>query len=195
MGRSRATRGFYDVIQVESITPAQTTTFDEAREQIQQTLVAACQQSSRSRSRRISRAKWTARTACADDYRIDRCSNADSPPDPCTEEVAETRGCDAPVVSTSPIAPGKPAFGAPAPTGLPQGPIRPGAADAPGWGPAGPGPGCAFRAPSRRAPRLQVPSRRAPRPRVRHRARAAARRAAGLSRSARCRRAARRTGA
>ncbi|HZO08368.1 MAG TPA: peptidyl-prolyl cis-trans isomerase [Myxococcota bacterium] len=137
VGPFESDQGFY-VIQVESITPAQTTTFDEAREQIQQTLVAARQQELAQSFQEDFQAKWTARTVCADDYRIDRCSNAESPPDPCTEEVAETQGCDAPVVSTRPIAPGTAGvFGAPAPTGLPQGPISPAPPTPPGGVPPG----------------------------------------------------------
>jgi len=129
--------GFY-VIQVEKITPAETTPLDDAREQIRQTLVAARQQQIAQSFQEDFQAEWTARTFCADDYRIDRCSNAEPPADPCTEEVAETQGCDAPVPSTRPIPPGTAGvFGAPAPQGLPQGPITPQAAAPPGGVPPG----------------------------------------------------------
>jgi foldase protein PrsA len=136
-GPFESEQGFY-VIQVESITPAQTTPLDEATEQIRQTLVAARQQELAQSFQEDFQAKWVARTVCADDYRIDRCSNAEPPADPCTEEVAETQGCDAPVVSTRPIAPGTAGvFGAPAPAGLPQGPITPTPPTPPGGVPPG----------------------------------------------------------
>ncbi len=125
--------GWY-VIQVEKTTPAETTPLDEAREQIQQTLIAARQQEVAAAFQEDFQAKWVARTFCAEDYAIDRCANAPAPPDPCTEEVAETQGCDAPVPSTRPIAPGTAGvFGTPAAAGLPQGPIAP-PAEAPAGG-------------------------------------------------------------
>ena len=94
------------MIQVEQITPAETTPLEEATEQITQTLLAARQQQIAQSFQEDFQTKWVARTFCADDYRIDRCSNAEPPPNPCTEEIAETEGCDAPVPSTRPIAPG-----------------------------------------------------------------------------------------
>lgn len=115
--------GFY-VIQVEKITEATTTPLADASDQIKQTLVAARQQQIVSDFQEDFQNEWTARTVCADGYRIDQCSNAEPPPSACTEKAAESTGCDAPVPSTKPIAPGTAGvFGAPAPTGLPQGPI------------------------------------------------------------------------
>jgi foldase protein PrsA len=127
--------GFY-VIQVEAIEPAVTRGLDDevqpagggapaqtVADQIRATLVAARQQEIAQAFQDDFQAKWIARTVCADGYRIDRCSNADPLPDPCTEEVAETQGCDAPVASTRPIEPGtNGVFGTPATPGLPQGP-------------------------------------------------------------------------
>jgi foldase protein PrsA len=129
--------GFY-VIQVENVTPAQTTPLSEASENIRQTLVSARQQELAQAFQEDFLTEWTAKTYCAEGFRIDRCSNADPPPDACTEELAETQGCDAPVPSTRPQAPGTTGvFGAPAIQGLPQGPITPAAEQPPGGVPPG----------------------------------------------------------
>jgi parvulin-like peptidyl-prolyl isomerase len=137
VGPFESEQGFY-VIQVETINEAATTPIEDASEQIRQTLVAARQQELAQSFQEDFQAEWTARTVCADEYRIDRCSNAEPPPSPCTEEAAETQGCDAPVLSTRPIAPGTAGvFGAPAPTGLPQGPITPAPPTPPGGVPPG----------------------------------------------------------
>lgn len=128
--------GFY-VIQVESITPAATQQLDDeiqqaaagapaqtVADQIRATLVATRQQEIAQAFQDDFQTKWVARTFCADGFRIDRCSNAEPLPDPCTEDVAESQGCDAPVPSTKPIAPGSTGvFGSPAAVGLPQGPV------------------------------------------------------------------------
>ncbi|HEX2128089.1 MAG TPA: peptidyl-prolyl cis-trans isomerase, partial [Solirubrobacterales bacterium] len=123
--------GWY-AIQVESISPAQTQPLDcppddedctPASDTIRQTLLAARQQQLASAFQQDFTAKWRARTVCAEDRLVERCSNAEAPDDPCTEEVAEETGCGAPVPSTKPILPGTAGvFGAPAPAGLPQGP-------------------------------------------------------------------------
>jgi foldase protein PrsA len=137
VGPFESEQGFY-VIQVEAINAASTTPIEDATEQIQQTLVAARQQELAQSFQEDFQAKWTARTICAEDYRIDRCANVEPPPSPCTEEAAETQGCDAPVPSMRPIAPGTAGvFGAPAPTGLPQGPITPAPPTPPGGIPPG----------------------------------------------------------
>jgi foldase protein PrsA len=143
--------GFY-VIQVEAIEPGVTRGLEEevqpaaggapaqtVADQIRATLVAARQQEVAQAFQEDFQNKWIKRTMCADGYRIDRCSNAEPPPDPCTEDVAETQGCDAPVPSTRPIAPGtNGVFGTPPTPGLPQGPIssQP-SAGAPGLVPGG----------------------------------------------------------
>ncbi len=162
--------GFY-VIEVEKITEATTTPVEEASDQIRQTLAATRQQEIAQSFQADFQAKWTARTFCAEGYRIDRCANADPPPDPCTEEVAETQGCDAPVPSTRPIAPGSnTVFGAPAAVGLPQGPqsgqaelpaggVPPGLAPVPGAPPGTVPPGTA---PPGTAPPGTVPPGTAP---------------------------------
>lgn len=117
--------GFY-VIEVQKTTPATTTSLEDATEQIEQTLVAARQQELAQTFQTNFRNKWVARTFCADGYRIDDCANAEAAPSTCTEEVAESQGCPAPVPSTKPIAPGTATvFGTAAPPALPQGPISP----------------------------------------------------------------------
>jgi foldase protein PrsA len=137
VGPFESEQGFY-LIQVEAINAAETTPLADATEQITQTLASARQQQIAQAFQEDFQTKWVARTVCADDFRIDRCSNAEPLPSPCTEEVAETQGCDAPVASTRPIAPGTAGvFGAPAPTGLPQGPISPAPATPPGGLPPG----------------------------------------------------------
>lgn len=150
--------GFY-LIQVEAITPASTTPLDPpggepadpadpaagAREQIRQTLIAARQQEMAQAFQEDFSAKWKARTFCGEGYEVDRCSNAPAPPNPCTEKVAESTGCGAPVPSRKIAGPGtRGVFGSPAAALLPQGPQAPTAAAAagglpPGLVPTGPG--------------------------------------------------------
>jgi foldase protein PrsA len=131
VGPFESETGWY-VIQVESVTPAQTQPLEcpaddkgctPASDTIRQTLIAARQQQLASRFQEDFTSKWRARTVCAEDYVTDRCSNSDAAADPCTEKVAEETGCGAAVPSTRPILPGTAGvFGAPAATGLPQGP-------------------------------------------------------------------------
>jgi parvulin-like peptidyl-prolyl isomerase len=129
--------GFY-VIEVENVNPAETTPVSEVRDQIVQTLASARQQELAQAFQEDFVVKWSSRTFCAPAFRIDRCSNADPPPDACTEELADTQGCDAPVPSTRPQQPGTTGvFGAPAPQGLPQGPITPAAEQPAGGVPPG----------------------------------------------------------
>jgi foldase protein PrsA len=142
--------GFY-VIQLQAITPGSTTSLEDATEQIRQTLIGARQQEIAESFQESFTSKWTARTFCAEGYETDRCSNAPPPPDACegddegedlpvdptTGEPQTELACDAPVPSTRPVAPGTAGvFGAPAPQGLPQGPITP-QAEAPAGLPPG----------------------------------------------------------
>jgi parvulin-like peptidyl-prolyl isomerase len=132
VGPFKTDAGYY-VIQVEKVTPPQQTPLSDASDQIRQTLASARQQEIAQAFQEDFISEWTARTFCGEGYRIDRCANADPQPDPCTAEVADTQGCDAPVPSTRPIPPGSAGvFGAPAPQGLPQGPITPTSAQPPG---------------------------------------------------------------
>jgi foldase protein PrsA len=116
----------YDVLQVDKVNPASTTSLDDARQQIRQALVSQRQQQIAQDFQDEFQGKWVARTFCADGYRIDQCSNAEPPPDPCTEKVAEKQGCNAPAAPRAVIQPGtNTVFGAQAPTPLPQGPVTP----------------------------------------------------------------------
>jgi foldase protein PrsA len=135
VGPFRTNAGFY-VIQVESINPASTTSIDDARRDIEQTLISAKQSVIADTFQQDFNAKWKARTFCADDYRIDRCANAEPAASSCTEEVAEKSGCGAAVPSQPVIAPGTATQlgGTPA-TALPQGPVFPAAAAATGLPP------------------------------------------------------------
>ena len=124
--------GFY-VFQVDAINAATTQELDDqTRQQIEQTLASEEQQELAAAYQADFLEKWRARTVCADDFAIDRCSNAPPPPDACTgddegeEEAVDpatgqpTEGCPAPVPSTRPVPPTS--SGDPAATGLPQGP-------------------------------------------------------------------------
>ncbi len=137
VGPFQTEAGFY-VLEVEAINPAQTTPLEDVSEQIRQTLVSARQQEVATSFQSQFEQKWVSRTFCAEEYAIDRCSNAPPVPDTCigddegeqipadplTGEPADKPQCDAVVPSTRPIAPGTAGvFGAPAPQGLPQGPI------------------------------------------------------------------------
>jgi len=124
--------GFY-VLQVDAINEASTQQLDDqTRQQIEQTLASEEQQEAAAAYQEDFLAKWRARTICADDYAIDRCSNAPPPPDACTgddegeEEAVDpttgeaTEGCPAFVPSTQPVSPSD--AGNPAAVGKPQGP-------------------------------------------------------------------------
>jgi foldase protein PrsA len=125
VGPFKGDAGFY-VIEVQKVTPATTTSLEDATDQVKQTLVAARQQELAQTFQNNFRTKWVARTFCAEGYRIDDCSNAEPAANTCTEEVAESQGCPAPVPSTRPIAPGTATvFGTAAAPALPQGPITP----------------------------------------------------------------------
>jgi foldase protein PrsA len=124
------------IIQVESITPEETTPLEEASETIRQTLAAARQQQLAAAFQTDFDSKWRARTVCNESFFPEydpevpieqqpssRCGNAPPPPSACTKDVAEETGCGAAVPSTKPVLPGTAGiFGAPAPAGLPQGP-------------------------------------------------------------------------
>ncbi len=138
VGPFKGDAGYY-VIDVEKITPAATQQLDDpvqaasaqgaaqtVADQIRATLVSAHQQQIAQDFQTDFQNKWVARTFCAEGFRIERCANADPPPDPCTKDVAESQGCDAPVASTRPIAPGtNTVFGSTPATSLPQGPLTP----------------------------------------------------------------------
>jgi len=117
--------GFY-VLQVEQVNPAQDVTLADAREQIESTLVSARQQEAAQAFQQEFLAKWTARTFCAEGYRIDRCANAETTVEGCDEQTAEETGCPAAVPSIAPIEPGTATiFGGAPPLARPQGPATP----------------------------------------------------------------------
>ncbi len=113
--------GYY-VYEVESVTPGGTQSFGDVSKQIQQQLTSQRQQEDFSAFLSDYRDKWIQETVCASGYVIDRCDNF-TPPETadCTEQQIKQSGCAAPVVSTSPGAPGafRPFL---QPTGLPQRP-------------------------------------------------------------------------
>ncbi|MCB0827645.1 MAG: peptidyl-prolyl cis-trans isomerase, partial [Solirubrobacterales bacterium] len=68
---------FY-VFKVVDVTPAETPTLDDVRDQINQQLLPALQQRVMSEFVSDYNAKWTSRTFCAEDYTISRCANFES---------------------------------------------------------------------------------------------------------------------
>jgi foldase protein PrsA len=130
VGPFKAQAGFY-LIEVEKITPAQTTPLSKASAQIKQQLAQGRQQEIGQNFQQDFLDKWRARTFCADGYVIDRCENF-------TATSQSTPGA-APVTSTPAVSPGHatvfPGQQVPA---LPQGPLQPPSA-APQPGVIGPG--------------------------------------------------------
>lgn len=133
---------FY-VFKVVGVTPAETPTIDDVRDQINQQLLPALQQRVMSEFVSDYNAKWTSRTFCAEDYTISRCANFETDgrievADPaCYEEGAADADpplvCPAPVALPKPLAPGGNAgLGAlnQGASNLPQGPVPPGDASA-----------------------------------------------------------------
>jgi foldase protein PrsA len=117
VGPFETEEGFY-LIQVDSITEAETTPLEKASEQITQQLTSAQQQAAAQDFENDFVDKWSARTVCAEDYIIERCGNAPEPPRP---EGAP------PVQSSRPAAPGAAGSVTPglATGGLAQGPYPP----------------------------------------------------------------------
>lgn len=140
--------GFY-VFQVTKVNPETTQELDDPlRDQIRQTLASQQEQAKALAFQQDFLAKWKERTVCADDYVIDRCSNAPPAPDACTgdddgEEVPVDPAtnepgelaCPAFVPSTRPVPPSL--AGQVGATGLPQGPIAAAPAAVPGAVPIG----------------------------------------------------------
>jgi parvulin-like peptidyl-prolyl isomerase len=78
VGPFESDEGFY-LIQVQSVKEAETTSLDEAREQITQQITGAQQQLAVSEFESDFVDKWTERTFCAPDFVIERCANAPPP--------------------------------------------------------------------------------------------------------------------
>jgi parvulin-like peptidyl-prolyl isomerase len=130
VGPFKGQSGYY-LIQVEKVTPAQTTPLSEASKQIGDQLAQGKQQQIAQEFQTDFVEKWTSRSFCADGYVTDRCDNFTSSPQ-------QPAGA-APVLSTPAVSPGQAAVfaGQPIPA-LPQGPIQPAAAGQPGViGPSG----------------------------------------------------------
>lgn len=108
----------YHVIQVQKITPAETTPLSEVSEQISQQLTQGKQQQAAQDFQQDFLEKWQSRSFCADDYVIDRCENF-------TPSLQRIPGAP-PVISRPVVGPGQAAAfpGVPIPV-LPQGPIQP----------------------------------------------------------------------
>ena len=79
VGPFKAQAGFY-LIEVEKITPAQTTPLSKASAQIKQQLAREGSRRSATNFQQDFVDKWTARTFCADGYVIDRCENFTATP-------------------------------------------------------------------------------------------------------------------
>jgi foldase protein PrsA len=130
IGPFKGQAGFY-LIEVDKITPAQTTPLSKASTQIKQQLVQGKQQELATNFQQDFLDKWRARTFCADGYVIDRCDNS-------TPTSAPAPGAP-PVTSTPAVSPGQAAvFPGQVIPALPQGPIQPPSA-APQPGVIGPG--------------------------------------------------------
>lgn len=123
-------------IQVEEVTPAETTPLADVREQIVQTLQQGLQQQEVEAFQREFIEKWTSRTFCEDDLVVDLCANADAPEEPCPIDDTSEReqaapeeldaGCPAPAGPRSVV---NPATGSVFPgqqvPALAQGPYKP----------------------------------------------------------------------
>lgn len=137
----RTDRGFY-IVQVDQINDESTRPLSEAAPQIQQQLAAASQEAAGTKFQNDFVAKWSSRTACADDVAVAELCD-DTKPDEVDEEQILAAGDGQfpppPVISTRPIAPGEAIFQGPSSTpqqGLPQTP-RPPVAAAPALDPSG----------------------------------------------------------
>jgi len=115
----------YYLIEVEKITPAETTPLADVSEQIGQQLTQGKQQQISQNFQLDFIEKWRSRTFCADDYVIDNCENFTLP-------LQKIPGAP-PVMPTPAVSPGQTTVfaGQPVPA-LPQGPIQPAAAEQPG---------------------------------------------------------------
>jgi foldase protein PrsA len=130
IGPFKGQAGYY-LIEVDKITPAQTTPLSSVSSQIKQQLSSGAQQEAAQAFQQDFVDKWVSRSVCAPGYVMDRCSNF-TVHDACSGDdsgesgdVGKT-GCPTFVPSTAPVAPGKATvFPGQAPQGLPQGPLQP----------------------------------------------------------------------
>jgi foldase protein PrsA len=144
LGPIEAGGDFY-FFRVEKITPEETQSFEEVRQQIQQQLLPTLQQQKFADFVSDYNSKWTSRTFCSDDYIVERCSNfegdgrLESADPACYEEGAADAdpaiSCPAPVGLRAPQSAGGNTldpFGVAGGASKPQGPVPAGdPADAP----------------------------------------------------------------
>ena len=122
------------VFQVDTITEESTTSFEDAREQIDQQLGPQIQQEEFGAFLSDYRDRWSEVTICADGFITERCENFEGETTPCPDptlpedqqkQQLEDTGCPPPVLSNSPGTPG--AFAPFLPVqGTPQRPHPPG---------------------------------------------------------------------
>ncbi len=118
VGPFETDRGFY-VVQVTGVTEREITPLSEASEQIRQQLASQEASTIQDAFANAFVAKWTERTACADEFITDRCRNFEP-----ESVLAEGQAAAAPFIR--PAAPGTAgAIGFTAAPGLPQGPLQP----------------------------------------------------------------------
>lgn len=126
--------GFY-VFEVTGVQGGGPQAFDQVLPQIEQQLQGQIQQTAFADFLDDYRNRWIERTICADELASDRCDNFDADTTPCPDpslpdeqqqQQIDSGGCPAPVLSTSPAAPGSIEPFVPA-TGQPQRPHPPGA--------------------------------------------------------------------
>ncbi|MDP9228340.1 MAG: peptidyl-prolyl cis-trans isomerase, partial [Actinomycetota bacterium] len=134
IGPVQTPEGFY-VFQVDTVIPPATTSFDDARAQIDEQLSGLAQQEVFSAFLTDYRDRWIQLTVCGEDYLVERCDNftgstAPPCPDPSLpddqqKQQLEEQGCPPPVLSSSPGAPGS-FLPFAQPQGQPQRPHPPG---------------------------------------------------------------------
>jgi hypothetical protein len=122
--------GFY-VFQVERVSPERTQELSEVQAQIRSQLAQLAEQETIQSFLEDFQSRWQARTICAEDFLVERCSNfvgsghPQNAPPACYE--ADPRGglpeaCPAPVTQSSPALPGSVSVAAPQGMRLPQRP-------------------------------------------------------------------------
>jgi parvulin-like peptidyl-prolyl isomerase len=147
-GPIEAGKQFY-VFKVSKVTPEETKSLDDVRDQIKQQLLPTLQQQAMSDFVSDYNSKWTSRTFCKDDYTVARCDNyegdgrLDSADAKCYKAGAGKNpdlSCPAPIELSKPMAPGgNSSAGAllGQMTNKPQRPVQPADANPPAAGAAG----------------------------------------------------------
>ncbi|MCB0869295.1 MAG: peptidyl-prolyl cis-trans isomerase [Solirubrobacterales bacterium] len=140
-GPVEAGKQFY-VFKVTKVTPEETKSLDEVREQITQQLLPTLQQQAMTDFVADYNSTWTSRTFCEDEYTVARCDNFESDgrlesADPKCYEAGAGKNpdlaCPAPIELPKPMAPGGGAASSPLmgqTQNLPQRPVQPSDANA-----------------------------------------------------------------